>query len=100
MRTRLSLPVVMVLTLLLPASAFAQTRAASSPPAAAHQGGGIVETKSESGYQVWFPVDSLGAGGMDPNGAIVKGSSHASRMMLMRPRLQFVPEMLKSVEAL
>jgi hypothetical protein len=88
----------MVLTLLLPASAFAQTPAAS--PAAAQQGGSIVETKSESGYQVWFPVDSLGAGGMDPNGAIVKGSSHASRMMLMRPRLQFVPEMLKSVEAL
>jgi hypothetical protein len=84
--------VVLALTLAAPAIAFAQ-----SPPVASS---GIVESKTDSGYQVWFPVDKLGGGGIGPQGDIMKGGPHASRMMLMRPRLQFVPEMLKSVEAL
>jgi hypothetical protein len=78
--------------LMVPVSAFAQQKA----PGAS----GIVETKTDSGYQVWFPVDNLAGVGHDPTGDIIKGGQHAVRRPLMRPRLQFVPEMLKSVETL
>lgn len=89
MRRSLRAPILFVLALLVPSAAFAQQKAS-----------GIVETKTDSGYQVWFPLDNLAAAGNDPTGGIVKGGPHASRMMLMKPRLQFVPEMLKSVETL
>jgi hypothetical protein len=90
-------PVVMVVLALSLAAPASSSFAQSPPPVAS---GGIVESKTSSGYQVWFPVDQLGGGGIGPQGDIMKGGPHASRMMLMRPRLQFVPEMLKSVEAL
>jgi hypothetical protein len=93
MRSSLRAPVVsFVIALLAPASALAQQKAQS--------GTGIVEAKTESGYQVWFPVDNLAGAGHDPTGDIMKGGGHAIRCPLMRPRLQFVPEMLKSVETL
>jgi hypothetical protein len=79
-----------------PASAFAQTGATEAGAGK----GAIVEAKTESGYAVWFPVDNLAGGGHDPLGDVMKGGPRAVRCPLMRPRLQFVPEMLKSVETL
>jgi hypothetical protein len=77
-----------------PIPASAQAPAAPAPAAR------VVNNQRDSGYQVWFPVDQLGGGGMSPGGDIVRAGYHAMRPVLMRPRLQFVPELLKSVEAL
>ncbi len=61
---------------------------------------GYAETKTGSGTGVIFD-DDLGTGmAFDPFGDIVRSPPRAARMMLLRPRYNFVPEMLKSVENL
>jgi hypothetical protein len=65
----------------------------AQPPTAA-----VVTTPG--GYSVWFPVDKLGAAGSGPTGIVIKGHLDTARMGLMRPRTQFVTEMLKAVENL
>jgi hypothetical protein len=52
------------------------------------------------GYAVWFPVDTLSAPPMGAAGIVVKGHFDVRRAGLMRPRTQFVTEMLKTVENL
>jgi hypothetical protein len=56
--------------------------------------------KSEQGYSYTFSDDPLAAGGMDVMNGIIKVRPRALRNTLIRPRLHFVTEMLKSVEAL
>jgi hypothetical protein len=54
--------------------------------------------KDESGYGYEFSDDPLNAGGFGPNDATIRVRPRAARTTLIRPRVSFVPEMLKSVE--
>ena len=69
-------------------AAFAQAKDA---PAAGDKGDGY-------GYE--FDDDPLAAGGFGPNDATIRVRPRAARTTLIRPRIQFVDEMLKSVENL
>jgi len=70
-------------------AAFAQEEAA----APAGGGGG-----DDKGYGYEFEDDPLNAGGFGPNDATIRVRPRAARTTLIRPRISFVPEMLKSVE--
>jgi hypothetical protein len=65
--------------------AFAQAKAA--------EGGG-----GDGGYGYEFSDDPLAAGGFGPNDATIRVRPTAARTTLIRPRISFVQEMLKSVE--
>ncbi|MEY4548982.1 MAG: hypothetical protein RL685_5177 [Pseudomonadota bacterium] len=60
----------------------------------------IKESKSDDGYGYQFDDDPLNAGGFGPNDATIRVRARAARTTLIRPRISFVPEMLKSVENL
>lgn len=55
---------------------------------------------TEEGYGYTFDDDPLAAGGFGPNDATIRVRQKAARTTLIRPRVSFVPEMLKSVENL
>jgi hypothetical protein len=71
-------------------AALAQEKAAAG---GADKGGG-------DGYGYEFDDDPLAAGGFGPNDATIRVRPRAARTTLIRPRIQFVDEMLKSVENL
>jgi hypothetical protein len=75
-------------------AAFAQAKDAAGGGAAA--GGG----DKGDGYGYEFDDDPLSAGGFGPNDATIRVRPRAARTTLIRPRIQFVDEMLKSVENL
>jgi len=52
------------------------------------------------GYGYEFDDDPLAAGGFGPSDATIRVRPRAARTTLIRPRIQFVDEMLKSVENL
>lgn len=54
----------------------------------------------DDGYGYEFSDDPLNAGGFGPNDATLKVRPGPVRTTLIRPRISFVPEMLKSVENL
>jgi hypothetical protein len=56
--------------------------------------------KEGEGYGYEFDDDPLSAGGFGPNDATIRVRPRAARTTLIRPRIQFVDEMLKSVENL
>jgi hypothetical protein len=60
----------------------------------------VKESKSDDGYGYSFDDDPLNAGGFGPNDATIRVRPKAARTTLIRPRISFVPEMLKSVENL
>lgn len=60
----------------------------------------FVETQAGSDQNVIFKDDILAAGGFGPNDVRIRVAPTPKRVMLLRPRTQFVTEMLKSVEAL
>jgi hypothetical protein len=60
----------------------------------------FVESKAQDGQSVIFKDDPLAAGGLGPMGDQMKGFHPPKRFELIRPRASFVPELLKSVEAL
>jgi len=53
---------------------------------------------SDEGYGYIFKDDPLDGAGYDPNGDMLRVRPPPGRTMLIRPRTQFVVEMLKSVE--
>ncbi len=59
-----------------------------------------VENNSGKDQSVVFKDDPLAAGQFGPNDARIMVMPQPKRVMLLRPRTQFVTEMLKSVEAL
>lgn len=62
---------------------------------------GYVENGTAGGDQsVIFNDDPLKAGGLGPNDFVIRVPPSPKRVMLLRPRTQFVQEMLKSVESL
>jgi hypothetical protein len=52
----------------------------------------------DNGYGYEFSDDPLNAGGFGPNDATIRVRPTAARTTLIRPRISFVQEMLKSVE--
>lgn len=77
--------------LMLASSAWAQDAAVAKDTAGAGD-------KSGDGYGYEFSDDPLAAGGFGPNDATIKVRPKAARTTLIRPRTNFIPEMLKSVE--
>lgn len=69
----------------------ASSTAAFAQAAKAGEGGG-------EGYGYEFSDDPLNAGGFGPNDATIRVRPTAARTTLIRPRISFVQEMLKSVE--
>jgi hypothetical protein len=59
---------------------------------------GYTESKDISGQVVVFKDNPLEGTTVDPNGSILRGIHRAQRMVLMRPRLNFVTELYKSIE--
>lgn len=57
-------------------------------------------TKKDDAYGYTFKDDILNAPGNDPNTAMIKVRPMRTRDLLTRPRVHFIPEMLKSVENL
>lgn len=56
--------------------------------------------KDDSGYGYEFDDDPLAAGGFGPNDATIRVRPGPVRTTLIRPRISFVDNMLKSVENL
>lgn len=56
--------------------------------------------QDDEGYGYEFDDDPLNAGGFGPNDATIRVRPGAARTLLIRPRTQFVDEMLLSVENL
>jgi len=54
--------------------------------------------KKEDGYGYEFGDDPLNAGGFGPKDATIRVRPGPIRTTLIRPRTQFITEMLKSVE--
>lgn len=65
---------------------------------AAFFGSTAVAQEEQYGYE--FDDDPLNAGGFGPNDATIRVRPGAARTLLIRPRTQFVEEMLQSVENL
>lgn len=58
------------------------------------------EAGGEKGYGYEFDDDPLAAGGFGPNDATIRVRPGPVRTTLIRPRISFVDNMLKSVENL
>ncbi len=58
------------------------------------------ESKGDQGYGYEFADDPLAAGGFGPNDATIRVRQGPVRVTLIRPRISFVDQMLKSVENL
>ncbi|AKT41632.1 uncharacterized protein CMC5_058390 [Chondromyces crocatus] len=58
------------------------------------------QAKKDDGYGYEFSDDPLSAGGFGPNDATIRVRPGPVRTTLIRPRITFIPEMLKSVENL
>ena len=76
---------------LFASTAHAQRTQASAP---------YVEKKVEEGTAVWFPEDTLGTSGPSMYGDTIRRPPGVVRVGLLRPRVSFIPQMLKSVENL
>ncbi len=64
-------------------------------------GAALAQDKEKGdGYGYEFDDDPLAAGGFGPSDATIRVRPRAARTTLIRPRIQFVDEMLKSVENL
>jgi hypothetical protein len=61
-------------------------------------GNGYTEKRNADGQAVQFDDDPLGAVGTGPIGAQLNGFHPPRRCALMRPRVTFVPDLLKTVE--
>lgn len=59
-----------------------------------------VENQAGKDQNIVFKDDPLAAGGLGPNDTPIHVMPSPKRVLLLRPRTQFVTEMLKSVEAL
>ncbi|HSC88727.1 MAG TPA: hypothetical protein VLC09_15705 [Polyangiaceae bacterium] len=61
---------------------------------------GAKESSSGDGYGYEFDDDPLSAGGFGPNDSRIRVRRGAQRSTLIKPRTQFITELLKSVENL
>ncbi len=79
---------------------FSAALAVAVPAATSLADDHVASNDTSDGYGYWFPTDSLqapdGAGGVP----IIKVRPPSARATLIRPRVQFVAELLKTVENL
>jgi hypothetical protein len=61
---------------------------------------GVITGDTSTGYIYKFSDDVLAAGGLNAADPRLRVVRHAARDVLIRPRLSFVPQLLKSVENL
>jgi hypothetical protein len=61
---------------------------------------GVKESSADDGYGYEFEDDPLAAGGFGPNDSRIRVRRGAQRSTLIKPRTQFITELLKSVENL
>jgi hypothetical protein len=73
---------------------------AARAQAEAAGGTGYTETRGVSGSDVVFKEDHATGSNTQPMGGLVRSGLTVLRPLLIRPRLNFVPEMLKSVESM
>ncbi len=99
---RRAVPFLTLALVLVPCTALAQTPAARGTSAATQNspGPGYTETRLEGNQVVTFPDDLGSGGGPNPWGDVIRRPPGVLRVGLLRPRLNFVSEMLKSVENL
>ncbi len=76
------------------------TGAASAPSLAQAQTSGYQETSAGGDAQLIFKDDVMTAGGLDGTMSVVKVPTRALRSGLLRPRVEFVAELTKTVENL
>jgi hypothetical protein len=86
----------LTVTLLYTASAAAQQK----PAAPVHTTADYTEQQVEGNQVVTFGGEQLAGDANDPYMGVIRPVSHILRAQLIRPRLNFVPELLKSVENL
>lgn len=60
----------------------------------------VKESAQTDGYGYEFEDDPLSAGGFGPNDSSIRVRRGAQRSTLIKPRTQFITELLKSVENL
>lgn len=60
----------------------------------------VKESGGDDGYGYEFEDDPLAAGGFGPNDSRIRVRRGAQRSTLIKPRTQFISELLKSVENL
>jgi hypothetical protein len=60
----------------------------------------VKESAAADGYGYEFEDDPLAAGGFGPNDSRIRVRRGAQRSTLIKPRTQFINELLKSVENL
>ncbi len=60
----------------------------------------VKESAATDGYGYEFEDDPLSAGGFGPNDSSIRVRRGAQRSTLIKPRTQFITELLKSVENL
>lgn len=60
----------------------------------------VKESAADDGYGYEFEDDPLNAGGFGPNDSRIRVRRGAQRSTLIKPRTQFITELLKSVENL
>ena len=61
---------------------------------------GIVTKTHDKGYSYEFEDDPLSAGGFGPNDSRIRIRRGAQRSTLIKPRTQFITELIQSVEEL
>jgi hypothetical protein len=76
------------------------TTAASAPPLAHAETSGYQETAVGGDAKLIFKDDVMTAGGLDGTMSVVKAPTRALRSGLLRPRVEFVAELTKTVENL
>ncbi len=91
---------VRIVSIAVGLAAFMASGAAFAQAGGAAPGAGAGGGDHGDGYGYEFDDDPLSAGGFGPNDATIRVRPRAARTTLIRPRIQFVDEMLKSVENL
>jgi hypothetical protein len=64
------------------------------------EGSALAQTKEKTPEVIVFPDDELLTTPLFPQDAKIGGGHPAIRVLLVRPRLHFVPELLKTIENL
>lgn len=100
MKKIISLSFVVASIALFAAPALADETAAPAAPAKTAKSAPAADQKSEKGYGYEFKDDPLNAGVEGSNGFVITVRPKGLRTQLLRPRVSFVQEMLKSVEGL
>jgi hypothetical protein len=90
----------LTLTVLYTPLAQAQGAPSRAGPAATVRTGDYTEEHVDGNQVVTFGGDPLPGDTNDPYFGVIRPISHVLRAQLLRPRLNFVPELLKSVENL